>query len=159
MCFAAFIVIPLAGVFHWLLRDAPAFSVTADLEADKADRKGSIQALFSAKYRKNSIASMATYFAFGGAYAGSAFYFPTFFSEVKGYSPSEAASLVGMSNFIGIGGYLLAAFVGEYVMTRRNVFILWAIGGTLALLGLLWLSDSRLEDMLLLDILRQSEIP
>lgn len=148
MCFAAFIVIPLAGVFHWLLRDAPDISVTADPKAEGAGRKGSMKALFSPKFRKNSLASMATYFAFGGAYAGSAFYFPTFFSEVKGYSPSEAASLVGMSNFIGIGGYLLAAFVGEYVMTRRNVFILWAIGGTLALLGLLWLSDSRLEDML-----------
>lgn len=148
MCFAAFIVIPLAGLFHWMLRDAPDIIVKPDPDAEKADKKGSIKALFSKKFRKKSLASIATYFAFGGAYAGSAFYFPTFFSEVKGYSPSEAASLVGLSNFIGIGGYLLAAFVGEYVFTRRNVFILWAIGGTLALLGLLWLSDSRLEDML-----------
>lgn len=148
MCFAAFIVIPLAGLFHWMLRDAPDIIVKANPKSEKANRKGRIKTLFSPRFRKNSIASMLTYFTFGGAYAGSAFYFPTFFSEVKGYSPSEAASLVGLSNFIGIGGYLLAAFVGEYFITRRNVFILWAIGGTFALLGLLWLSDSRLSDML-----------
>lgn len=147
MCFAAFLVVPLAGLFHWLLRDAPDISIDSSLKTENADRSGSIKSLFSRKFRKNSLASMATYFAFGGAYAGSAFYFPTFFADVKGYSPSEAASLVGLSNFIGIGGYLLAAFVGEYVMTRRNVFVLWAIGGTLALTGLLWVSNSRLEDM------------
>jgi MFS family permease len=144
MCFAAFLVIPLAGLFHWILRDAPDIP-KVELN-DKT--KGNIRELFSDANRKNSFASMATYFAFGGAYAGSAFYFPTYFAEVRGYSQSDAASLVGMSNFIGIGGYLLAAFVGEYVLTRRNVFILWALGGTLALAGLLWLADTRTEDML-----------
>ena len=102
---------------------------------------------FRPQYRRNSIASILTYFAFGGAYAGSAFYFPTFFAEVRGYSQSEAADLVGLSNGIGILGYLLAAVVGEYFMTRRNVFVLWALGGTLALAGLMWLPDSRHEDM------------
>jgi sugar phosphate permease len=89
---------------------------------------------------------MATYFTFGGAYAGSAFFFPTFFAETRGYTEAEAARLVGLSNGIGIFGYLLAAFVGEYILTRRNTFIIWALSGTVALLGLLWLSDSRLSD-------------
>lgn len=142
MCFAAFLVIPIAGLFHWMLRDAP------DIVKTPLDKKsqGSVKLLFSKKYRKNSLASIITYFAFGGAYAGSAFYFPTFFADVRGYTQAEAASLVGMSNFIGIGGYLTAAFVGEYLMTRRNVFILWALGGTIALMGLMWVSDSRLQD-------------
>ncbi|MGY8863814.1 MAG: MFS transporter, partial [Pseudomonadales bacterium] len=125
-----------------LLRDAPDIV----LSRSDAPNKGRVRVLFSAPYRKSSLASIATYFAFGGAYAGSAFYFPTFFAEVRGYSPSDAASLVGMSNFIGIGGYLLAAFVGEYILTRRSVFILWALGGTIALIGLLWFSESRTED-------------
>ena len=149
MCFAAFLVIPLAGVFHWLLRDAPDVIKAAQPSASsKADRKGNIRILFSSPYRKNSLASIATYFAFGGAYAGSAFYFPTFFAETRGYTQAEAASLVGLSNGIGIFGYLIAAFVGEYVMTRRNVFILWALGGTVSLIGLLWFSDGRLTDTL-----------
>lgn len=143
MCFAAFLVIPVAGVFYWLLRDAPDIK-----HSDNASTtKGSFRLLFSPAYRRNSLASILTYFAFGGAYAGSAFYFPTFFAEVRGYTPSEAADLVGLSNGIGILGYLLAAVVGEYVMTRRNVFVLWALGGTLALAGLMWLSDSRTTDM------------
>ena len=142
MCFAAFLVVPLAGLFHWLLRDTPGII----LAGTDSPIKGKVRVLFSAPYRKSSLASIATYFAFGGAYAGSAFYFPTFFAEVRGYSQSDAASLVGMSNFIGIGGYLLAAFVGEYLLTRRSVFIIWALGGTIALIGLLWFSESRTSD-------------
>ena len=142
MCFAAFLVVPLAGLFHWLLRDTPGII----LAGTDSPIKGKVRVLFSAPYRKSSLASIATYFAFGGAYAGSAFYFPTFFAEVRGYSQSDAASLVGMSNFIGIGGYLLAAFVGEYLLPRRSVFIIWALGGTIALIGLLWFSESRTSD-------------
>lgn len=144
MCFAAFLVIPVAGIFYWLLRDAPDIRPAAN---DTSTKSG-FRVLFSAKYRRNSLASIVTYFAFGGAYAGSAFYFPTFFSEVRGYTPSEAADLVGLSNGIGIIGYLLAAVVGEYFMTRRNVFFLWALGGTFALVGLMWLPETRAEDMI-----------
>ncbi len=144
MCFAAFLVVPVAGLFYWLLRDAPDIS---PVQQDNQD-KNRFKTLFSAAHRKNSWASIVTYFAFGGAYAGSAFFFPAFFAEVRGYTPSEAASLVGLSNGIGIVGYLLAAIVGEYFLTRRTVFITWALGGALALAGLMWLPDSRTEDMI-----------
>jgi MFS family permease len=144
MCFAAFLVIPVAGIFYWLLRDEPDIQPSAE----SSESSGAIRVLFSKTHREKSIASIITYFAFGGAYAGSAFFFPTFFAEVRGYTPSEAADLVGLSNGIGIAGYLVAAFVGEFLMTRRNVFILWALGGSLALVGLMWLPDSRLEDMI-----------
>jgi MFS family permease len=144
MCFAAFLVIPMAGLFYWLLRDEPDIRPPGKA----AESPGAIRVLFSDAHRKKSIASIVTYFAFGGAYAGSAFYFPTYFTEVRGYTPSEAADLVGISNGIGIAGYLLAATVGEFLITRRNVFVIWALGGTLALAGLMWLPDSRLEDTL-----------
>ncbi|MFK7888115.1 MAG: hypothetical protein AB8G16_14745, partial [Gammaproteobacteria bacterium] len=108
--------------------------------------KGSFRTLFSPAHRRNSLASMVTYFAFGGAYAGTAFFFPTFFSEVRGYTPAEAAGLVGLSNGIGIIGYLTAAVVGEYFLTRRTVFVLWALGGAAALAGLMWLPETRMEN-------------
>ena len=156
MFFAAFSVIPLAGLFYWLLRDPHAGTLVkpkvakANLDGSvsttKVTVKSSVKRLMSEPYRKNSLVSMATYFTFGGAYAGSAFFFPTFFAETRGYTDAEAARLVGLSNGIGIFGYLLAAFVGEYLLTRRNTFIIWALSGTFALLGLLWLSDSRLSD-------------
>ena len=144
MCFAAFLVIPVAGIFYWLLRDQPDIQPSTE----SSESPGAIRVLFSKTHRGKSIASIVTYFAFGGAYAGSAFFFPTFFAEVRGYTPSEAADLVGLSNGIGIAGYLVAAFVGEFLMTRRNVFMLWALGGSLALAGLMWLPESRLEDMI-----------
>lgn len=142
MCFAAFLVVPLAGLFYWLLRDVP------EVKPPVSDGKTphAMKVLFSPEHRRKSVASIVTYFAFGGAYAGSAFYFPTYFTDVRGYTPSEAADLVGMSNGIGIFGYLAAAFVGEYLLTRRNVFVIWALGGALALTGLMWLAETRLED-------------
>lgn len=154
MFFAAFSVVPLALLFYWLLRDVDDFSQENKLNPgggsgandNKVTVKNSIKKLLSKEHRKNSIVSMLTYFTFGGAYAGSAFFFPTFFADTRGYSAAEAARLVGLSNGIGIIGYLLAAFVGEYLLTRRNTFILWALAGTCSLLGLLWLSDSRLSD-------------
>ncbi|MFK8014257.1 MAG: MFS transporter [Gammaproteobacteria bacterium] len=142
MCFAAFLVIPVAGVFYWLLRDAPDVPPAEKQTSDD----GSFRVLFSPEHRRNSLASIVTYFAFGGAYAGTAFFFPTFFAQVRGYTPAEAAGLVGLSNGIGIVGYLLAAVVGEYLLTRRTVFVLWALGGAIALAGLMWLPDSRAED-------------
>lgn len=142
MCFAAFLVIPVAGIFYWLLRNEPDVKTSTDT----AESAGAIRTLFSSEHRGKSLASIVTYFAFGGAYAGSAFYFPTFFTEVRGYTPSEAADLVGLSNGIGIAGYLVAAVVGEFLITRRNVFVFWALGGTLALAGLMWLPETRLED-------------
>lgn len=146
MCFAAFAVIPIAMMFYWLLRDAP--DVITLPKAKQANKQGHIATLFSAPYRKNSIASILTYFAFGGAYAGSAFFFPTFFAETRGYSQAEAAGLVGLSNGIGIIGYLVAAYAGEYIITRRNVFIIWALSGSLCLLGLLWFSSTGLTDII-----------
>jgi MFS family permease len=107
-----------------------------------------IAVLFSPAFRRSSLASMATFFAFGGAYAGSAFFFPTFFTLERGYSPAAAAWLVGLSNGIAILGYMAAAFVGEFLLTRRTVFALWCVGGALALLGLLWLSASRDQDVM-----------
>jgi len=142
MCFAAFLVIPIAGIVYWLLRNEPDIKP----QEKKSDSPGAIRVLFSKAQRRKSIASVVTYFAFGGAYAGSAFFFPTYFTEVRGYTPSEAADLVGISNGIGIGGYLVAAYVGEFITTRRNVFMIWALGGALALAGLMWLPESRLED-------------
>lgn len=147
MCFAAFAVVPLAFLFHWMLRDEQAPEQTETV-AQSASQKGNISILFSSKYRKSSIASSLTYFAFGGAYAGSAFFFPTFFVETRGYSQEAATGLVGLSNGIGVIGYLLAAFVGEFFLTRRNTFILWALGGALALLGLFWMSPNATTDML-----------
>jgi hypothetical protein len=56
--------------------------------------------------------------------------------------------LVGLSNGIAVVGYLAAAVIGEYWLTRRTVFIVWALGGALSLLGLIWLAHGHTQDVI-----------
>ena len=151
-CYAAFIVVPLAIPIWLYLRKVGdggrAAAAPAATPAATPGSAGAFATLFGPEYRARSIASCLLFVTFGGAYAGSAFFFPTFFNQVRGYSPSEAALLVGLSNGIAVVGYVGAALVGEFVWSRRNVFVIWVGGGALALLGLLWASQGRTPDML-----------
>ena len=151
-CYAAFIVVPLAIPIWLYLRKVGdggrAAAAPAATPAATPGSAGAFATLFGPEYRARSIASCLLFFTFGGAYAGSAFFFPTFFNQVRGYSPSEAALLVGLSNGIAVVGYVGAALMGEFVWSRRNVFVIWVGGGALALLGLLWASHGRTPDML-----------
>jgi MFS family permease len=147
-CFAAVGVVPVAVVIGAAVRQVRPESPESPVAAipEHHDSAGSLRALLGPGHRRNFCASFATFFLFGGAYAGSAFFFPTFFTTVRGYSPSDAALLVGLSNGVAVIGYLAAAAFGEYVLTRRNVFALWCIFGAVALLGLLWLPQGRTGD-------------
>ena len=147
-CYAAFGVVPVAVLIGILfVRRMDARPAPATIVASAAGGKPSVRRLFAPDLRRQSLGCIVTYFVFGGAYAGSAFFFPTFFSQVRGYSAAEAASLVGLSNGIAVIGYLAAAVAGEYWLRRRTVFALWAIGGAFALIGLLWASHSRPSDL------------
>ena len=146
-CLAAFAVAPLALPIFWLLRRAaPRQTLPSTRREPGSAPTIRIGDLFTAQRRVVSIACMVTFFCFAGAYAGSAFFFTTFFVSVRHYSPAAAISLVGSSNGIGIIGYLAAALIGEFLLTRRTVFILWVLFGAVALLGLLWLPRSHGQD-------------
>lgn len=158
VCFVAFIVLPLLVPIWLTLRKSGLLfvgSVSSHASVDlprtpveSATGKSRLKMLFSPAYRRFSLATMGMFFTFGGAYAGSVFFFPTFFIQTSGYTEAEAALLVGKSNGIAVIGYLGAAVVGEFLITRRNVYILWCLGGALSLLGLLWLSTSPALDLL-----------
>ena len=150
-CFAALGVVPLALLLGLLVRRLDSGQLTERRSrpaaaAGQGARPG-VARLFAPDLRRLSVACILTFFLFGGAYAGSAFFFPTYFAQVKGYSPADAASLVGLSNGIAVFGYLGAALAGEYLLRRRTVFILWTLGGALSLLGLLWASRSHASDL------------
>ena len=68
---------------------------------------------------------------------------------VRGYSQAEAAQLVGLSNGIAIAGYLAAAVIGEYVLTRRNTYAIWCVLGAVALVALMWLPTEHWHDLVL----------
>jgi len=84
---------------------------------------------------------------FGGAYAGTAFYFPTYFQVARGFSAEQSTYLVGMSYGIGLFGYILAAVVGEFVTTRRNTVIIWSCTGAVGVLGVLYNSGGFYTNM------------
>lgn len=146
ICFVAFLVVPLVVPIGIAFRR---YGVDRPRQTEvPVAATGGVRLLFSPEYRRASVTVAAIFFMFGGAYAGSAFFFPTFFVQERGYSQADAAALVGLSNGIGVFGYLAAAVVGEFLLTRRNVFAIWCIGGAAALAGLLWLSDGRTADLL-----------
>lgn len=147
-CFVAFLVVPVAWWLWWLLRhELPHKAPLATSPGTAPFGLGEFRELLSPQYRRNSISCAITFFAFGGAYAGSAFFFPSFFTQVRGYSQADAASIVGLSNGIAVIGYLGAAVVGEFFLTRRTTFALWCFGGASALVGLLWLADGYVADL------------
>jgi len=149
--FIGFAVVPLAFLIAWRLPESTRFEKAASARESNAsglDWK-LLGELFGGEYRRRSLATVVLFFAFGCAYAGTAFFFPTFFIEVRGYSPAEATTLVGLSNGIAIIGYLAAAWVGEYRLPRRDTFALWTLLGALALVGLMWLPQTRWQDLAL----------
>jgi MFS family permease len=152
MFLVGFVVVPLAFLLAWRLPESGRFRAAASLRGPR--RSGGLDTtllrdMFGPEYRRITIASIVMFLSFGCAYAGTAFYFPAFFMEVRGYTSSEAAWLVGLSNGIAVLGYMSAAFVGEYLITRRNTFVIWCVLGALALLALLWLPRERWHDVAL----------
>lgn len=148
-----FAMIPVALLIGWRLPESRRFEEVRKVQfaasgGDSGSHGHPLRDLFSGPYRARSIACILLFFTFGCAYAGTAFYFPTFFMSERGYSQSEAATLVGVSNGIAVIGYLAAAAVGEYFWTRRNTYALWCVLGALALLALMWVPRERWQDLL-----------
>jgi MFS family permease len=147
-----FAVIPIAFLIAWRLPESRRYAaIAANRSSDTPSALDFklLRELFSHEYRARSLAAIVLFFAFGCAYSGTAFFFPTYFMEVRGYTPAQAAQLVGISNGIAVLGYLSAAYVGEYLLTRRNTYAIWCALGAGALLGLLWLPHERWQDLAL----------
>lgn len=149
--YVGFAVVPLAFLIAWRLPESSRFTdvaATRTASTPTLDFK-LLKEMFAGRFRRRSLASVLLFFTFGCAYAGTAFFFPTYFMSVRGYSQSEAAQLVGLSNGIAIAGYLAAAWVGEYRMTRRDTFALWCLLGAIALVALVWVPTARWQDLTL----------
>lgn len=154
VCFIALLVVPLLLPLGWALyrsgqlkRPVPAPKASSESSVPTLSSGARLRQLFTPKYRRASLATMGMFLSFGGAYAGSVFFFPTYFAQAGGYTAAEAALLVGKSNGIAVFGYLGAALVGEFLITRRNVYIAWCLGGAVGLVMLLWVSSSPTTDL------------
>ncbi|HSN69990.1 MAG TPA: MFS transporter [Steroidobacteraceae bacterium] len=143
----AFAVVPLAFVLGRLLPESERFANQVQTPKAALSWRESLAQLFAPGMRRTTIVCFLAFFCHGGAYAGTAFYFPSFYTSVRGYTEAEATTLVGLAYGIGVVGYVTAAFVGEFVTTRRNTIVLWCWIGAAALLGLIWLPTSYLADV------------
>jgi len=149
----ALLVIPIAFLIVRYLPESKRFNEErarreASATADKEPFFQRLSELFAPDLRKRTVMIFTAFFFFGGAYAGTAFFFPTYFHEFRGYPIETATAIVGISYGVGVLGYIAVAFVGEFILTRRNTCVLWALLGSVATLGLLWLPETKLEDMI-----------
>lgn len=140
MFLPALAVIPLAFLLGRWLPESERFRLSrlSDVSEPRTSGPDAIMLIWSGPYRLRAIGGALAFFLFGGAYAGTAFYFPAFYQQVRGYSPEDATFVVGLSYGIGLVGYVAASLVGEYVTTRRNTIVIWTWVGALAVLGVIW---------------------
>ena len=149
----ALLVIPIAFLLVRRLPESARFEKAQREDKSKGKDTGGrfpikkVAELFSPDLRRRTLTCMTAFFMFGGAYAGTAFFFPSYFHEFRGYSMEEATAIVGIAYLVGAIGYLAVAFLGEFAATRRNMCMLWNWLGALAMIGLVWLPSSYIEDL------------
>jgi AAHS family benzoate transporter-like MFS transporter len=141
----AFAVIPIAAILYAVIPQAPSVKAVATSKAGSL--AAPLKAVFGPKYRWITLFSGLAFLLYGGAVGGSTFYMPTFFHAVRGYTPADAARIVGASYGIGIFGYITAALVSEGLLTRRDTAITWLWLGGLAFLATLWLPKTVTADI------------
>ncbi len=147
----AALFVPLALIFLWLLPESAKFEASTQAVGTRAAQSvwsRSLAELFTPGLRRRTIGGFLLFLFYGGAYAGTAFYFPTYFQEHLGYTEAGAARVVGLSYGIGLIGYLAASVTGEYVLTRRNTIAIWLLVGACAFLGLIWQAGGQAGQIL-----------
>lgn len=138
MFLPALVVIPLAFWLGRMLPESRRFESEHPLESPFQSARKAFRLLLSPTYRRRALGGWLAFFLFGGAYSGTAFYFPTFYQEVRGYSAEDATFVVGLAYGVGIIGYIGASLVGQFVTTRRNTIVIWLWTGAIGVCGVLW---------------------
>ncbi len=145
----ALLVIPVAFFLVQRLPESKRFEEQKRREIERGESDKFLEKvaeLFNPQLRRRTILCFIAFVMWGGAYAGTAFFMPNFFVEVRGYTSETAAALVGSSYLVAIFGYIAAAFLGEFYTTRRNIIVIWSWLGALGLLGLIWASPNFITD-------------
>ena len=133
----ALLSLPYVLVVRTMLGESARFTSVKDTTQNRSVFT-SIGELFTPEMRVRSITLFTAQFLFVVAYGGSAIFFPTYFVESRGLQLSSSAILVGIGNGVGVFGYILAAYVGEFVLTRRTTVVVWTLLGAAAFLFLVW---------------------
>ena len=128
--------LPFVWVVNRVIRE-PARAMHA--RQGDAPRPRAIE-LLAPGIRNRAVLLFCAQFMFVWAYAGSIFLFPSYLTENRGFESVDFSLLIGAGNAIGILGYVLAAFTGEFWMTRRNTVVLWTMLGAVMFQVVVWFS-------------------
>ena len=146
----AFAVVPVAILFCVLL---PGRGPVAPMPAasESAVRRGSLARMLRDHLPK-ALTCTAIFFLYGGAIAGTIYYLPTFFREVRGYDAATAARIVGLSYGISMIGYVGSAFVSQRWLSRRTTAMTFLATASVTVLAMLWLPRTIGEDIAMFSI-------
>lgn len=138
------ISIPFTLVIRRVIREPRRFS-----EVNQApENQATLRDLMVPGVRSRAILLFCAQFLFVSAYAGSIFTFSIFLSEDRGLGKDTYSILIGAGNAIGILGYILAAVVGEFVLTRRTTVVIWTWLGAIAFQYLVWGTQTFMETLI-----------
>jgi SHS family lactate transporter-like MFS transporter len=135
----ALVGLPYAWLVLTYLREPPAWTQSAARQRESQSKVTTLT-LFRPEYRKTTLFLFAGQFLHVFAY-GATFLLTAYFREARGWDARDAIQIVGYSYGVGAFGYILAAIVGEFFITRRNTIIIWCWCGSLAFLAMIWLVE------------------
>jgi len=137
--FVALLSVPYMFVIQRYLRETGAFlqAKAAAERGEGAAARGRFAELFAPGMRYRSIILFLGEYFHVFAY-GSTILLTAYFQEFRSFSMRDAVSLVGWSYAVGALGYILAAIVGEFFISRRSTCILWAWLGSAAFFVMIW---------------------
>jgi len=141
MFLVALISIPYVFVIKRFMRETERFERADAARTAKPKLLDSLRIMLGPGFRRRTLTLFAAQFLFVIAYGGSTFLLPTYFVEHRGLPVDMSAYLVGVGNAVSILGYLLAAYVGEFVLTRRTTVVIFTLLGAIGFLAMLWLPE------------------
>ena len=143
----AFVVAPIGLILGLLLKEPDTFVQASNRASSRPDGRKGIRALLAPNLLRITIICVVGTFLINLAISAFIYFVPTYLVEARGFSSPDAARLAGTAFGIGAIGYVLAALVGEFVLSRRNTFVIWCCIGALAINWAMW---GATTDLLLL---------
>lgn len=125
--------LPIVWVVHRYVREPQRFAT-----GKAGGERPRLSALWAPGIRRRAGLLFFAQFLFVWAYAASIFLFPSFLREARGLEAFDFSLLIGAGNAIGILGYVLAALIGEFVITRRTTVVIWTLCGAVLFQVLVW---------------------
>ncbi|MGI9308052.1 MAG: MFS transporter [Gammaproteobacteria bacterium] len=143
----ALVFLPYAWIINKYMREPAAWVAAQKTRAATNTAHASTKDLFAPEFRNKTLLLFTGQFLYVFAY-GATVLLTAYFREAKGWDAAQAIGTVGISFGIGAFGYILAAIVGEFVMSRRNTIVTWCVLGGAAFGVMIWLAEGYTQILL-----------